>query len=103
MNNIEKHQSNVCDLIVLVAILARQELHGWNTHGPVTDRIQHAAVEFEDSRYMIVRDDDSTVLVFTQKEWEAFADGVIKGEFDLNAGICRIDEYKEKVDHGLAQ
>jgi len=80
-------QHEIATLIKDVALLSRQELHGWLTHGPVGDRVQQAFVDFNHDRYAIVRDEDHAVLVFTPREWGAFVDGVSKGEFNREAGI----------------
>jgi hypothetical protein len=48
---------------------------------------------------VVLRDDDRTVLVFTPCEWDAFIDGVNKGEFDMDEGILPI---KEEVADELA-
>lgn len=80
-------QHEIADLIKTVALLSRQELHGWMTHGPVGDRVQQAFVDFNHDRYAIVRDEDRAVLVFTPREWDAFVDGITKGEFNAEAGI----------------
>ena len=80
-------QPEIADLIKDVALLSRHEVYGWITHGPIGDRIQRAFVDFDRERYTIVRDEDRAVLVFTPREWDAFVDGIAKGEFDTEAGI----------------
>lgn len=102
MSEVLGRQKSVAEMMVRVAMLARQEIDGWQTHGPARDRLQHAFVGFEGERYTILRDDDRTVLVFTPREWDAFVDGVIKGEFDVEAGIRSIAENKEAVSDELA-
>jgi hypothetical protein len=87
-------QHEIADLIKNVALVGRQELHGWRTHGPIGDRIQRAFVDFNHDRYTLVRDEDRAVLVFTPREWDAFVDGIDKGEFNEEAGI----EDKEPED-----
>jgi hypothetical protein len=88
-------RNTVAELISRVAVLARQELAGWESHGPLGDRIQKAFVTHEGDRYTVIRDDDRTVLVFTSREWDAFADGVGKGEFDWDAGLSPYPESKK--------
>jgi hypothetical protein len=92
-------EERVCNLIAAVAVLARQEVEGWITHGSAMDRIQRAAVEFEDRQYVLLRDDDRTVLVFTQEEWGAFKDGINKGEFDMEIGLREmLDDERKSND-----
>lgn len=88
-------QHEIADLIKSVALLSRQELYGWITHGPIGDRVQQAFVEFDRERYTIVRDEDRAVLVFTTREWDAFVDGITKGEFDTEAGIAEKEPGNE--------
>jgi hypothetical protein len=64
----------IAELIRTVALLSRQEIDGWRSHGPIGDRIQRGFVTYEGERYAIIRDDDRTVLVFTPREWNAFTD-----------------------------
>lgn len=87
MTEFDGREARVCDLVAMVAVLARQEVDGWITHGPVTDQMQYALIRFEGQRYALVRDNDRTVLVFTQGEWDAFKDGINKGEFDMEMGL----------------
>jgi hypothetical protein len=99
MSEVFARQDRVAEMIGRVAVRARQELEGWQTSGPPRDRIQLAYIGFEGDRYVILRDDDRTVLVFTPREWDAFIDGVNKGEFDMDTGILPI---KEEVTDELA-
>jgi hypothetical protein len=79
----------IAELIRTVALLSRQEIDGWRSHGPIGDRIQRGFVTYNGERYAIIRDDDRTVLVFTPREWNAFTDGVDKGEFNREAGLTK--------------
>lgn len=99
MSAVFERQKSISELICKVAALGRQEVEGWVTHGPTQDRVQYAAVGLEGERYTILRDDDRTVLVFTPREWDAFVDGVTKGEFDMEAGVrAAIEDTEGKSD-----
>lgn len=101
MQKIDERQADVCSLIATVAVLARQEIEGWITHGSVADRVQHAVIKFEERHYAVVRDSDRTVLVFTQDEWDAFKDGVDKGEFDMEMGLRSIVKDERSISDDL--
>lgn len=80
-------QHELADLIRRVAVLAMSTEDGWTTAGPPGDQLHRATVSYEDSEFTLLCNDKGKVLVYTEREWDAFLDGVRKGEFDAEAGL----------------
>ena len=55
----------------------------WSTiSGPAGDKLFVSFVDHEKEHYTLLRDESNTILIYDQREWSAFIDGVVNGEFD---------------------
>jgi hypothetical protein len=80
-------QRGLAELIRRAAALALAPREAWVTTGPQGDQLRHASLSYGDSVFTLLCNDKGRVLVFTEREWDAFLDGVCKGEFDAEAGL----------------
>ncbi|MFC4080127.1 hypothetical protein [Amycolatopsis samaneae] len=69
---------------------------GWETFGAGLDVLQMTKFEFAGETFTVLRDHECTTLVFDQREFAAFAEGVRNGEFDF-AGAVREKTEGEEV------
>jgi hypothetical protein len=81
--------ASICLAIAHAATLGRQLFDGWETVGDDGDRLQYVTLECDGETLTLVRDDNvnHSTLVFTSREWDAFKDGVSKGEFNVEMGL----------------
>ncbi|MGW4488886.1 DUF397 domain-containing protein [Amycolatopsis sp. NPDC004368] len=82
-----KEQNETAELMRQTAELALSPREGWTTYGPPGRALYRATVAHDGQEFTMLRDESNRVLVYTNREWDAFVDGVRKGEFDELAGL----------------
>jgi transcriptional regulator with XRE-family HTH domain len=83
-------QHGLAELIRQVASLTLSAVDGWTVYGSPGDCLARGAISYQGTDFTLLRNGEGRVLVHTAREWAAFLDGVLNGEFDDHAGLTAL-------------